>query len=165
MLSLEMRSSTPTLPPSPDRHVVIADPAGTAVAYGWRRGMDHWISVPEKADFRFRPGSNVVTAHPVRGAAPEVVTDAYRGSVLPVAAQVMLGAQALHASAVMTPDGQIVAFGGRTGAGKTTIAVGLSRRGHRLWADDTVAFDVSAHGISALRLPFQLNLREPSAAF
>jgi hypothetical protein len=41
----------------------------------------------------------------------------------------------------------------------------LSRQGCGLWADDTVAFDTRADGLTALRLPFELNLREESAAY
>jgi serine kinase of HPr protein (carbohydrate metabolism regulator) len=63
------------------------------------------------------------------------------------------------------PDGRIVALCGASQAGKTTIAVGLSRTGCRLWADDTVAFEATPDGLTALRLPFALNLRAKSAAF
>jgi serine kinase of HPr protein (carbohydrate metabolism regulator) len=91
--------------------------------------------------------------------------DAYHGSALPIVVPVVLGSQSLHASAVVTPGGRIVAFCGASHAGKTTIAVGLSRRGCRLWADDTVAFEARPDGLTALRLPFQLNLRDKSAAY
>jgi hypothetical protein len=148
-----------------DRQVVISDPEGAPLVFGWRTGGDYWLSLPELACFKFRPGSRVVTAYPAPGAAPGDVMDGYHGSVLPIVVQIVLEGQSLHASAVVTPAGRIVAFCGGSHAGKTTIAVGLSRRGCRLWADDTVAFEARPDGLTALRLPFELNLREQSAAY
>jgi hypothetical protein len=147
-----------------DRQVVISDPDGVPLVFGWRDGRDCWLAMPGRASFKFRPGSQVVTAYPDPGAAPEDVMDGYHGSVLPVVVQTVLEGQAVHASAVVTPAGSIVAFCGASHAGKTTIAVGLSRRGCGLWADDAVAFEARPEGLSALRLPFELNLREESAA-
>jgi hypothetical protein len=148
-----------------DRQVVIGDPEGAPLVFGWRTGQDHWLALPGVARFRLRPDSRVVTAHPEQGAGPANVIDAYHGSVLPIAVQIVLGGQSLHASAVATHDGRIVAFCGDSHAGKTTMAVSLSRLGYPLWADDTVAFEAGPHGLTALRLPFEANLREQSAAY
>lgn len=151
--------------PAVDQQVVISDPDGIPVVLAWRRGGDYWLSLPELARFQFRPGLEVVTAYPEQGIAPEDVRDAYHGSVLPMVVPIVLGRQSLHASAVVTPAGRAVAFCGASHAGKTTIAVGLSRRGCKLWADDTVAFEARPEGLEALRLPFELNLRDQSAAY
>jgi hypothetical protein len=151
--------------PVRERHVVISDLSGTPLVFGWRSEADYWLSVPEVGDFRFRPGSDVVTAYPEQRASPEDVRDAYEGSVLPIAAQVVLGRQSIHASAVAGRDGRVVAFCGFSEAGKTTIAAGLTRRGCALWADDALAFEVRSKRLTALRLPFQPNLREQSAAY
>jgi hypothetical protein len=147
------------------RQVVISDLEGVPLVFGWRSGDDHWLSLPDLASFKFRPDSRVVTAYPAPAATAEEVVDAYQGSVVPIAVQIVLGGQSVHASAVMTAEGRIVAFCGSSQAGKTTIAVGLSRRGCGLWADDTVAFAARADGLTALRLPFELNLREQSAQY
>ena len=48
------------------------------------------------------------------------------------------GWEALHASAVLSPQG-VVAFCAGSGTGKSTIARGLSERGYQLCADDAVA--------------------------
>lgn len=59
--------------------------------------------------------------------------------VLPFAA-VLRGLEALHASAVAI-DGEAVAFVGRSGAGKTSVAAALSRRGAAFLADDVLALE------------------------
>jgi hypothetical protein len=148
-----------------DRQVVVGDPVGVPVVFGWRSGRDHWLLLPDAARFRFRAGSSVVKAYPTAKAAREDVIDAYHGSVLPIAVQIVLSGQSLHASAVAAPDGRIVAFCGSSLAGKTTIAFGLSRRGCPLWADDVVAFETRSEGLTTLRLPFKPNLREQSASY
>lgn len=144
---------------------MLSDPRDEPLAFGSRSGDEHFLFLPGLGSFSFRPGTSVVTAFPDPDAAPDEVMDAYRGVVLPFAVQVVLGGQSLHASAVATPNTRIVAFGGETQMGKTTIAVGLSGRGYGLWADDTVAFQVLASGVTALRLPFEPNLRERSASY
>jgi hypothetical protein len=156
------------LPPSSaDRRVIVSDPDGTAVAFGSRVDDEHWVSVPEGASFHFRPGSGQVSvsAHPGPLAEPEHILDAYYDAALPMAVQVVLGGQAVHASAVVAPETRVAAFCGLSHTGKTTIAYGLSRRGYPIWADDVVAFDTSSgEGVWSLRLPFRLNLRAQSAA-
>jgi hypothetical protein len=69
----------------------------------------------------------------------------------------------LHASAVRTQRG-VVAFCGASGAGKSTIATGLRRRGYPVWADDALVLEVGAR-IGALALPFVVRLRRESAEF
>jgi hypothetical protein len=82
--------------------------------------------------------------------------------VLPMALQA-LGGEALHASGVLGPSG-VVALCGESGAGKSTLAWALSARGHLLWADDAVAFEIGDAGVVAVPLPFRINLRPDAAA-
>jgi hypothetical protein len=79
---------------------------------------------------------DAVTAIPFQPDIERLVEDTYWRSVLPLFLQ-HGGAQALHASAIVGPKG-VVAICGLAGAGKSTLAYGLSRRGYRLWADDAV---------------------------
>lgn len=72
--------------------------------------------------------------------------------------------EVLHASAILTNAG-VVAFCGESGTGKSTIAVGFGRRGYGVWADDAVAFDMSAASPLAIPLPFRVRLRPRAAAF
>jgi hypothetical protein len=69
------------------------------------------------------------------------------------------GAEALHASAIELPAG-VFAVAGRTGGGKTSLAVALMRRGHKLFSDDVLVFDrrdgalVARPGPPLMNLPF-----------
>ena len=149
-----------------DRRVVITDSADSPLAYGSRIGDGYSIIVPEVASFHFRPGSQDVAVQAEPLVAPERVLDAYYGAALPMAVQVVLERQPLHASAVVVPGIGAVAFAGVTHSGKTTLAYGLSRRGFPMWADDILAIDAfGVEGVSTIRLPYRLNLRAPSAAY
>ena len=160
-LVLQLRRTAPLYPA--ESRPIISDPEGTPVAFGSRRGPEHWVSVPERAAFRFQAGSELVLAHPL--ADDDDVLDAYYGAALPMAVQVALGGQALHASAVVAPGSGALAFCGISHAGKTTLAFALCRRGYLLWADDVLAFEVrGADHVRAVRLPFRVNLRARTAA-
>jgi hypothetical protein len=91
-----------------------------------------------------------------------VIEETYRRWVLPMVLQAC-GTEVLHASAVQT--GGVVALCGTSGVGKSTIAFAMSRREHRLCADDAVAIDLSGPSVVALPLPFEMRLRPRAAAF
>ena len=102
-----------------------------------------WSTVRQNRPCLVAPGlglyelhDDAVIATPFRGDNQKVVEDTYWRSVLPLFLQ-HRGAQALHASAVLGTGG-VVGICGRAGAGKSTLAYGLSLRGHRLWADDAL---------------------------
>ncbi len=80
----------------------------------------------------------------------DVATETYRRYVLPLILQ-LEGRECLHASAVRTGRG-VVAFCGASGAGKSTIAAGLNRRGFPPWADDVVVVDVEPGSVQTLTL-------------
>jgi hypothetical protein len=152
--------SVPLLPEMYGSVEVWRDTQGTVCAYGEIRGEDCWMYLPGLASFRFsRYGSENAVAF-TNGARDELVFDAYRRRVLPMELHVR-GREVVHASAVRSDLG-VTAFCGVSEAGKSTIAFGLHRRGYSLWADDAVAFDVSARTVSAIPLPFEMRLR-PSA--
>lgn len=134
---------------------------GRVAAYGGSLDESRWMRIPGLATFVFAGES--VTAYADATAGDDAVYDAYRRNVLPMALQV-LGYEVLHASAVRGPHG-VVALCAISETGKSTIAYGLSTRGHELWADDAVAFGLSAQGAQALPLPFSLRLRDTSAAY
>jgi polynucleotide 5'-kinase involved in rRNA processing len=116
------------------------------------------------AAFRICAGRAVVEAVPEPRAERVDVFDAWYGLALPVAAQILLDLEAIHASAVNLEGKGVVAFSGPSGSGKSTLAYGLSRRGHPLWADDAVAIEIQDdRPVQSLGLPFTLNLRPLSA--
>ena len=49
-----------------------------------------------------------------------------------------IGHLVLHASAVQLPDGRVVAFLGKSGRGKSTLAAAMHTRGCRLLSDDSI---------------------------
>jgi hypothetical protein len=165
MLRLVLAPHASSPPSALERHALIGDPEGTPTIFGSRLGNDYWVWVPDCACFHFRLGSGDVTAYPEPRAEHRSILDAYYTDALPIAVHVVLGAEAVHASANVVSEG-IVAFCGMSHAGKTTLAYGLSRRGHPIWADDIVAFE-SSRGEEpvSIRLPFEVGLRTPSAAF
>jgi len=141
-----------------ERKVVMTDPQGTPVAYGWIAGPDHWLQLPGTAVFRFRRSADSMAVFPEADVPEEAVMDAYRSVALPLALQVS-GFEALHGSATSF-EGGVVAFCAPSETGKTTVAFALSKRGHPLWADDAVVFEAPASGaVRSYRIPFTPNLR------
>ena len=138
------------------------DEQGTTLASCYTLDGQHRVDVPGVASFRFGAPPEIVTAYPLTSVRPEVIEDTYRRSVLPIVLQAC-GTEVLHASAVHA--GGVVALCGVSRTGKSTIAFALSQRGHRLWADDAVAIDLSGPAVVALPLPFEMRLRPRAAAF
>jgi hypothetical protein len=138
-------------------------PDDAVVAYSATIEDRHWIEMPGVALFRFEAVGDSVQVWPHASEAWDVARDTYGRAVLPMVVQAR-GAEVLHASAVTTRAG-VVAFCGKSRTGKSTIAVGLNRRGYRLWADDTVAFDPSPDQALTMPLPFHVRLRPAAAAF
>jgi hypothetical protein len=120
------------------------------------------MHVPGVASYRFTQQGGEVAAAVADGARAELVLDAYRRRVLPMAVQVR-GCEVLHASAVRSSVG-VVGLCGVTQTGKSTIAFALNRRGYDIWCDDALAFDASNGRPMAISLPFELRLRPAAVA-
>ena len=139
---------------------------GSIWAYSYVSGPEQWMHLPGIASFRFgsHDGEAVVIPEArtpaVRAA---VIEDAYQRAVLPMALQAH-GQEVIHASAVIMPQG-VVALCGRSQTGKSTMAYGLHRRGHRVWADDALVFDASAESVDAIPYPHRLRIREEAAEY
>ena len=165
MLKLRIERSGAIMPPSPQtldsRCKVWRDGEGEVLAYAESLGDEYWMHLPGLASFRFSSRGDEVAATVAAAVREELVLDAYRRRVLPMALQVC-GREVLHASAVRSPAG-VTALCADSETGKSTTAFGLSGRGYPLWADDLVAFDISDHVGRAISLPFNMRLR-PSAA-
>jgi hypothetical protein len=148
-----------TLPEAADGDVEIWREEGQICAYGYEAEGYEWMHVPDLATFQL---GTEVAAFPLAGADPEVVSDAFERSVLPMAIQA-LGGEALHGSGVAGTRG-VVALCADSGTGKSTLAYALGLRGHEIWADDAVAFESVGSGVATVRLPFRLNIRPESRA-
>lgn len=73
------------------------------------------------------------------------------------------GVTCLHASAVAV-DGVAIAFAGPAGAGKSTMAASLARRGHPVLADDIVALDGDGADLLVQPGPSRIRLWPESVA-
>jgi hypothetical protein len=152
---------TPRLRDNPDGAIQVWREAdGTAFAYCSTVDGLHWVEIPGIARFGCELATGEVDVVPDPGVGPEVVGEAYRGTALPMILQAR-GAEVLHASANLTERG-VVAFCGASGAGKSTIAVGLNFRGYEIWADDAVALGEAG---AVIPLPFRAHLRPTAAEF
>ena len=130
------------------------------VLIGYRVGSTGWIAIPGVAAFRLHESGDVAAR--ATGGSEQAIADAWVRSVLPLVVQER-GTQVLHASAVAGPSG-VVALCGTSTSGKSTVAAALRRRGHRVVADDALAFFVEHGAAQALTLPFRLRLRPAAAA-
>lgn len=84
------------------------------------------------------------------------------GKVIP-SVSVMRGYEALHASAVESPSG-VVAVLAPSGAGKTTLALELMRRGWPLFADDVLTLADGPGGVRAYPGAPHMNVAEDQTA-
>jgi hypothetical protein len=147
----------PAFPPVDDPELEVwKDHQGEVCAFILTLNGRHWIKFPGLAVYCFGGGNDPAEVIPEPGVGWELVLDIFQRLVLPVVLQVR-GMEVLHASAVLTSHG-VVAVCGVSGAGKSTIASALSRRGYSVWADDAVAFELCGPKVTAIPLPFSLRL-------
>jgi len=156
-----MGSLPPPVQTSNSAFEVWRDGAGEIYAYAEDLGDKYCMHLPGLASFRFSSRGDEIAAAVNNATSEDLVVDAFRRRVLPMALQVS-GREVLHASAFRSPAG-VIALCADSETGKSTIAYGLNSRGYALWADDLVAFEISDRGSRALSLPFTMRLR-PSAA-
>jgi hypothetical protein len=124
----------------------------------------YWLWQPGVGGIRFRADRLEFFAFPCPEAKPAWFEQVVTRSWLPAIYQVW-GRQVVHASAVVhETSGDVLAFVGPTGAGKSTVAYGLSRRpGWRMVADDTLAFS-GAEGCVVLHPLRQVVRLRPATA-
>jgi hypothetical protein len=131
----------------------------------FRLGADYWIWQDGIGGVSFRADEPALTAFP----APDTDSSRFEKLIarewLPAVYPVW-GRQVLHASAVARrATGDVVAFTGPRGAGKSTMAFSLAcRPGWIQIADDTLAFAAAQGRISLHPLPNDVRLRAPAAA-
>jgi hypothetical protein len=131
------------------------DVDGALVATGGADRERWWMHWPSLGTYVFGTDGPVV-AYPTPGSSHAALHDSFTRGVIPV---VMLarGCEALHASAVDTGSG-VVAFCARSGTGKSSLALALTFRGARLWADDTVALQWAEDRVESMALPFPVRV-------
>ncbi len=113
-----------------------------------RRGAAYLLRFPGFADFDVSADGTQVLCHPSPGTDHGTAEHLYINQVLPLALS-RQGRLAFHASAVTVPGGT-VAFMGKTGMGKSTLAAGFARGGARFLTDDGLLLVASDDGYLVL---------------
>jgi len=148
-----------------EAEVVLRDDEDLPSGHAWTTEGRHWIEIIGVGSFELAPDSREVTAFGEPGIDPSALEETFYKTVLPIALHALGGYQSLHASAILLDAVGVVAFAAVSGTGKSTIAAGLNARGHSVWADDAVAFDVRHETpyVACVGLPFQLRVRQGSS--
>jgi hypothetical protein len=133
---------------------------GSALVIERGVGDDVLLTYGDRARFRLDATRKLLECAPLRAGLhwQQVLL----GRILPNVA-LMRGYEALHASAVDSPEG-VVALAAPSGTGKTTLALELVRRGWALFADDVLTFGEDATGVRAHRGTPHMNVSEDAAA-
>jgi hypothetical protein len=137
--------------PPPDAPEILIDVRANAQCF--------WMDVPRVARFLVRDGREILVEPE-----PEVLDGDVRAYLLGSVMGALLhqrGLLPLHASAVAV-GGRAIAFIAPAGSGKSTMAMHLQHRGHRVICDDICAVDVT--GGSARVRPGLRNLKLWSAS-
>jgi hypothetical protein len=134
-------------PPTSSFHKWV-HPGGEPYARFVRTGDGYHIRFPGQADFHLSGEGEVLSCSPYPGASPETIRNLERNHVRPLA----LSRQAnlvFHASAAEV-RGEGLAFAGKSGRGKSTLAAELATSGGRLLADDGLVIEKGTSGFEVL---------------
>jgi hypothetical protein len=132
---------------------------GTVWTEFFRTGCGYLLRFPELADFEVSPAGDAVVAHPAPGTDEATVEHLYINQMVPLALS-RQGRPAFHASVVTIPGGA-VAFLGKTGMGKSTLAASFASAGSEFLTDDALIID-EVEGIHALPSHASVRLWEDS---
>lgn len=149
------------------RHLITWPPAPfeSTSTYCYLIDGHYWIWQPDVGGVVFTADLPELLLHPLADTDRAQFEHLVRRSWLP-AIYPIWRRQVLHASAVANPSGEVIAFTGPGGAGKSTTAFALAQRaGWRMVADDTLAFSCdAADHIELHPLRSEARLRAATAA-
>jgi hypothetical protein len=132
---------------------------GCSLSIEQGNGGDVLFTYADRARFRLARSRERLECAPLRGGLhwQQVLL----GRILPNVA-IMRGYEALHASAVDSPEG-VLAVAAPSGMGKTTLARELMRRGWPLFADDALILGAGPAGVLAHPGTPHMNVLEDTA--
>mgnify|MGYP001827174703 CR=1 FL=1 len=130
-------------------------PDGTVWTEFHRFGLDYLLRFPGLADFDVSADGSEVTAYPAETTDDATVEHLYINQVVPLALS-RQGRPSFHASVVTVPGGA-VAFLGKTGMGKSTLAASFALEDAEFLTDDSLLIEETEHG--CLALPSHASLR------
>lgn len=126
--------------------------------YHSKRG--YLLRFPDLADFEVSVDGRNVTAYPAEGTDDVTVEHLYINQLVPLALS-RQGLPAFHASVITVPGGA-VAFLGKTGMGKSTLAAAFALQGATFLTDDALLIEEHADGCRAQPSHASIRLWEDS---
>jgi hypothetical protein len=138
---LHFATGDPPSPLSPAPFHEWTFPDGTLWTSFFHTHDGYLLRFPGLADFAIDRSGHRIAAWPAQGIHDATVEHLYLNQVLPLAWSKQ-GKQVLHGSAVEI-DAQCVAFVGRAGLGKSTLAASFATSGYRFLSDDGLVLDES----------------------
>jgi hypothetical protein len=126
----------------------------------YRFGTSYLLRFPGLADFEVSAEGTDIIAHPAESGDPATVEHLYINQLVPLALS-RQGRPTFHASAVTVPGG-VVAFLGKTGMGKSTLAASFALNEAAFLTDDALLIEETDAGCLALPSHASLRLWEDS---
>ena len=142
----------------PFHHYVFED--GTVWTEFYRSGDDYVLRFPNLADFKVSADGTEVIAHPAPDTDDVTLEHLYVNQLVPLALS-RQGQPAYHAS-VVTVAGGAVAFIGKTGMGKSTLAASFALDEAAFLTDDALLVEETGHGCRAMPSHASLRLWDDS---
>ncbi len=133
---------------------------GTVWTEFYRSGEGYLLRFPELADFEVSADGTEVIAHPAAATDEATVEHLYINQLVPLALS-RQGRPAYHASVVTVPGGA-VAFLGKTGMGKSTLAASFALRDAEFLTDDALLIEENESGCRAMPSHASLRLWDDS---
>lgn len=127
-----------------------------------RESGGYRLRFPEFTDFRLESGGRDIVCEARERIPPATIRHLLLDQVIPRALG-LLGREALHATAVLTPYG-VCAFTGLTGAGKSTLAASFHLAGHPVLSDDCLVLHEEGGVVLVTAAYPGVRLRADSAA-
>jgi hypothetical protein len=152
------KRSQAALDAEPFHHYTFDD--GTVWTEFYRISEGYLLRFPDLADFEVSADGTEVTAYPAEDTDDATVEHLYINQLVPLALS-RQGRPAYHASVVTVPGGA-VAFLGKTGMGKSTLAASFALGEAAFLTDDALLIEESDEGCLAMPSHASLRLWEDS---
>jgi hypothetical protein len=133
---------------------------GTIWTEFYRSGDSYLLRFPGLADFEVSADGTEVIAHPALDTDEATIDHLYINQIIPLALS-RQGQPTFHASVVTVPGGA-VAFLGRSGMGKSTLAASYALNDGAFLTDDGLLIDETAAGCMAMPSHASLRLWDDS---
>lgn len=146
-IGVRVEKSVPRQTPDLDWFMVFELPTGAPTLACAKEAGGYRLRFPELADFRVDYRGREIACEPLEGIPPATIRHLLLDQVIPRTLS-LLGIEALHATAVLTPHG-VCAFTGDTGIGKSTLAASFHLAGYPVLSDDCLVLSQEGDAILA----------------